>query len=394
MDPFFLPDEAEAAFDKWLAQVNPGHTALLACDHPDWRMAMAERVMAEFDQGHPVMLDLCETHLEGWQETLTDKLGEDLLADPRLRLHIFHAEHSYLDSLATGRDLWQAWGEAASLPGLVVIYTDLPMLEALQQHAPAWVAACSPVLALPSPFRDLPYESIAKLAASPGTASSLDIGDLLLKQGALAHAEAWYRSVLESETEEEPGRSQLGLGKIAISRAAVVEAIDWIGQALDLLEKPSLRGEGALLLGRAYFSQRQWQDSIEWLQEARQQLNPAEDMEAWGDATRILGRAWEERGHPQEAIDSFLEAAAHFQARPDYSLAAAKVYQQAAAICQNQFRWEEALQHFSAALPLAEQAENDMLIDSLQDSIENMKEQVRKKGGASGKKGFLGRLFS
>ncbi|MDP5171375.1 MAG: tetratricopeptide repeat protein [Bacteroidia bacterium] len=402
MDLVSLSPEAEDIFQSWLDQLEEAKPAFLACNHPEWRPWMAEQVMAISASRQPVLLDLSETRVNNWSEMLDQKLGEDLINDPDLELHVFHLEHSALEHAALGKSLFETWQEEGLgiASGNLRIYGDEQLLAEAQQHASDWLGAFSPVAMIPSSFAALPYTKLRDLVSQQEAGEfaefETEVAYQLALAGAIAHAEHWYGLGLEKENSRITAIAKVGLGELELHRGNLSTATELFEEAMELLPEEATNAQGRALigLGRIYFAAREWKSAIKQLEAARQALSNGEAPEEWGEATRILARAQEELGNPQLAVEAYLEAGRHWAELGSYPLAAAKSFQHAGAINQNQLRWQEALEYFSTAIPFAEKAQDEFLVASLEDSVENMRLQAKKASEKEAKKGFFGKLFS
>ncbi len=400
MDPATLSPQAEATAQQWIDTLQPGKPAFLASRRTDWRMSLLEQAAAEDPASHHVVLDLNETIVDAWEPLLLEKLGAELVDDPQLVLHVVHLEHSLLESLASGQSLFEGWDQASIgiASGNLRIYGDDALQTALASQAPHFWARFDPVATLETDAPPLPYDKLEALGTAfrdGDTSRSVAIAEQLSLAGALAAAQLWFEHSL-TEGYGSSGSATLGLGELALHRGKFPEAMEQLQAALNLLDVSASfeKGRAYLALARIQFSQRQWKAAIAYLQQARSSFSPSDHPEEWGEATRILARSQEELGQALLAVAAYLEAAQHWAATPAYAAAAAKSFQHAGAICQNQLLHADALAHFSAAIPFAETAKDEFLVESLEDSVESMKELVAKTNGKAGKKGFLGRLFS
>lgn len=394
MEMFSLSWEAEKLYEAWLNQLTDGSLGFLACNDPDWRKLLVEQTANHFSSHQHIILDLSETRVQNWQEMLESKLGDMEELSPEVMLHIVNLEMSYLESVVSEELQPQHWGQAITdQPAPTIrIYGDEPLLTALSAMTNGLLESDTPVCSIPSIPSPLPYEALEKLSPEMGE-GAVKIADLLTMAGAIAHAAHWYDKALELSAPE--GLVYVGQGEIALHRGKYPEAESLMNQALESLEEGqhSEKGRAYLALGRIEFGNRNWKKAIKQLKAGQRHISAEDEPEEWGEFSRIQARAWEQIGEPAKAVAAYIAAAEHWAAFPKYALPAAKAYQSAAAMCQNQHQPQQALTHFSAGIPLAKAAGNEFLEVSLEDSVEAMEELV-KKAEKRGKKGLFGKLFS
>lgn len=391
---FSLSQEAEIMYEDWLNQLSDDSPAFLACNDPDWRKMLVEQTANHFTSHQHIILDLSETRVKNWQEMLASKLSDMEELSPEVMLHIVNLEMSYLESLVSEELHPKNWKKTTGEQNgpSIRIYGDEPLLSVLTAEEVDWLGSDTTICRIPSIPSPLPYESLQKLSPETGD-DAIKIADLLTMAGAIAHAGHWYQKALDLSAPE--GLVYLGQGEIALYRGESPEAERLMNLALESLndDQHSEKGRALLTLGRIEFGNRDWKKSIKHLKEGQKHFSPKDQPEEWGEMSRIQGRAWEQIGEPAKAVSAYIEAAEHWASFPEYALPAAKAYQSAAAICQNQLQPQQALSHFSAAIPLAKAAGNEFLEVSLEDSVEAMEELV-KKAEKRGKKGLFGKLFS
>ena len=111
----------------------------------------------------------------------------------------------------------------------------------------------------------------------------------------------------------------------------------------------------------------------------------------------LAAKVWEGIGKYLEAISYLERAAVVFQNSENENAAVqtADAHYQAAYLYEQEKLWENALQQHQAALPFAQQTEDEMLIASIEDSIEQCQEKLASKKPSKpkeGGKGFFGKL--
>lgn len=394
MEMFSLSQEAEKLYEAWLNQLTDGSPAFLACNDPDWRKLLVEQTANHFSGHQHIILDLSETRVQNWQEMLESKLGDLEELSPEVMIHIINLELSYLESSVSEELHPRNWGSSSGdqTGSTIRIYSDEALLTACNSEDVEWLRTDTTSCAIPSTPSPLPYEELSKLSSETGR-GAIKIADLLTLAGAIAHADHWYEKALELSAPE--GLAYLGQGEIALHRGKYPEAEALMSQALESLEEQqrSEKGRAYLALGRIEFGNRTWKKSIKYLRRGQQHFSAQGNPEEWGELSRIEARAWEQIGEPAKAVAAYVVAAEHWASFPEYALPAAKAYQSAATMCQNQHQPQQALSHFAAGIPLAKSAGNEFLEVSLEDSVEAMEELV-KKAEKRGKKGLFGKLFS
>lgn len=391
---FSLSQEAEKLYEEWISQLSNGSVACLACNDPDWRKLLVEQTANYFSSNQHIILDLSETRVQNWQEMLESKLGTPEDLSPDMMIHIVNLEMSFLESLVSEALQPAHWGSSITNEASpsIRIYCDEPLLASLSDLPEGFLQHDTATCIIPSIPSPLPYEELKKCSTKSGE-DALYIADLLTMAGAIAHAAHWYDQALERSAPE--GLVYVGQGEIALHRGKYPEAESLMNQALESLQEGQNgeKGRAYLALGRIEFGNRSWKKAIKHLKKGQQYISAEDQPEEWGEFSRIEARAWEQIGEPAKAVSAYLKAAEHWASYPAYALPAAKAYQSAAAMCQNQHQPQQAFTHFSAGIPLARAAGNEFLVVSLEDSVEAMEELI-KKAEKRGKKGFLGKLFS
>lgn len=392
MEMFSLSEEAEAVYQEWLHQLTDDSAALLACNDPNWRKLLVEHTANHFQSYQHIILDLSETRVESWNDMITAKLGAPTELAEDVMLHVVNLEMSYLESKISPELATANWGAISADRPIVRVYCDEPLLEALKSAPNEWLASIAQASVVPSGAAALPYQTLEQI--TPDSAdTALQVADLLALAGAVAHAGHWYEQALALSAPV--GLVALGQGELALHRGDFQQAEGLMHQALESLEEAqaSEKGRAYLALGRIAFGKRAWKSCIHDLEKGKQHFSADHHPEEWGELSRIQGRAWEQIGEPTKAVESFATAGRHWATYPQYAMAAAKAFQAAAAICQNQHLHSEALSHFSSAVPLAKTAGEAFLVASLEDSVEAM-EELLQKAEKRGKKGLFGKLFS
>lgn len=394
MDSFLISPEAEEQFSTWLSSVSPDKSSLLACNDPDARKAMIESVINAFPspQHQPVLLDLSETRVTNLADDLLRKIGDPEELSPSVMIHIINMELSLLESVATDGSA-NEWAKdlEKGFPFPIHIYGDERLLKSLEGQP--WKESVSPAALIGTSEARLPYQELESLVKQESM-EPYQVADLLAMSGAIAHAEHWYQ-----EQEEKGGHELervIGLGEIALHRRDHAGAIEMFDKASSLINDEtasSMVARFALGKGRLAFASQNWKKAISALAGNLSRISPEDSREEYGEINRMIGQAWEKKGEPEKAIESYIRAGAAWAEEDSFSMVAAKAYQHAAAICQNQFRFQDAKENFSKALSLAETVGDEFLQASLEDSIEAMTEQIQKKE-KKGRKGLFGKLFS
>ncbi len=395
----FTP-ESDAQVSAWIDQLDDACPSFLACNEPNWLSAIIERVTQAFPQYRHILLSLSETMVDDFEASITEKLSQHQSGE--VMVHIIYLEHSILHHLAEGTESFKAWTDKDALSfSSIRLYGDEPLLDMLEKEAPSFISAFNPIQRVNShSHARTPYSTILELGKgfrNGDSEKALDIAEQLALAGAVVHAETWYDRYLEQDGKQKT-EALIGKAELQLYRQAMREASQLLDEASNALaeDRSDLSGRIHMGRGRILMQQRDRKAAIRELLLARKQLSSEEQPEDWGKACEYLGLLFEGIGDPQAAIDQFLEAGEHWGKLDEHTLPAAKAYQHAAAILQNQLRFNEALQQFSTALEWANQTEDEFLQASLEDSVEAMTEEAHKAGKKQkkGGKGLFGRLFS
>jgi len=115
-----------------------------------------------------------------------------------------------------------------------------------------------------------------------------------------------------------------------------------------------------------------------------------------GGLLTLAAKVWEGRGKYLQAIPYLKQASEAFQQSEDKTaiMQTADAHYQAGYLYEQEKQWADAIEQHEAALPFAQQTEDEMLIASIEDSIEQCQEKLAKNPPKSkdGKKGFFGKL--
>lgn len=208
---------------------------------------------------------------------------------------------------------------------------------------------------------------------------------------------AWYADVIATEADIDPtirAKSHRNIGMLHAQAGDIDTSFEHLEQALDGLEEAEAWDSLAYThqqIANIFVNIQQIGDAIEHHQSAADYFTKIEDYEAVGNNYERMARLSQYKGRMPAVISYYEQAIAAFKKIGNHKVLAS-VHQKLGAVHQDQLNWAGALKHYEHALPYAQQLEDEFLVESLTDSIENMQAKAstpeKKKG-----KGLFGGLF-
>ena len=222
------------------------------------------------------------------------------------------------------------------------------------------------------------------------------VGNILATNDRPEIAQSYYEQVVESVAEgtaEFVAKSHRNLGVLYINRGDVDTAFEHYEQALDGLEEAESWESLAFThqqIADVFVNIQQIEDALEHHQAAVDYFEKVDAYDDQGKNYRRMARLRLMKGNMQKVFSHYERAIDAFQQKNNYE-ELANSYQQLAAVHQDQLNWAEALSNYQAALVFAQKLQDTFMIESLEDSIENMQAEVT--ASTKKKKGILGGLF-
>ena len=186
--------------------------------------------------------------------------------------------------------------------------------------------------------------------------------------------------------------ASLGLASILKADRQSEEALDAYQDALEIYEAAEdeeKMGEVYREVALLHMQDHNRDEALEFFLSSLESYKHAGNQKQVAITYRSIAFLQERRGKLEKAAIAFTKAIDAFDIEED-TLDCAKCYQHLGAVRQNQQKWPEALDSFQRALEVARKTDEEFLVQSLEDSVEDMEVKVKK---ASGKKGFFGKLF-
>lgn len=404
-------------------QATPLSPSLLLVGLPDhkWVEPLIEELLPHSSHRQHVLLDLGRTQVTSLLGTLQDRLA-DIISQPahetsQYVVHIVRLEHTLLREILDGNEplISTLQAEAADLQsglGLtLVVWVDSYACRRLFQEAPDFWDRLSEVITFfaleedEDAPADPAYAHMRELttrraeAETPQAALHYEIGQVLEQQGLLDQARIYYQQAL-AQTDEASLQLNLyeGLAHIAEAEHEPAVAIDAYNSALELAEDNSL--EAARLYqqqGELFLRGQASEEAMTAFRYALEAYRSHEDEQGQAQSLRRLAHMEERKGNLDQSVAYYSQAIELLEREggPE-PLALAGAYQQVGAIRQNQQRYAEALSSFEHALPYARETGDEFLVAALEDSIETMTEEVKRRGSKSSgekkRRGLFGRM--
>ncbi|MEO1448648.1 MAG: tetratricopeptide repeat protein [Bacteroidota bacterium] len=380
--------------------------ALMMVDNPTATASLMEQFAADNPQYQQVVFDLSQRQVTSLSALLQDQLADILKAENanQYLVHIAMAEGSFVEEFLEGVSTWipQLNDDRDALfrgfPMRILMWTLPYTIGRMQKEAEAFWEAIpfSYDFRTESASGEL-FEKIAQLAQSISESSSASayyqMGHAVAEIGLINNAVGCMQQVLEMEDAGEwEGKAHYQLGQLLEGDQQAALALKHYQKALELLSttEADLRAEAYAQMAGLY---RRGGDIGTGIKLLKQGLAEQATPVAIAGFQRRLAALYRRKGDLGQAISLYEEAAATFETENEPGRAA-EAWQQLAGLKQDQQKPSEALAAYQKALPLAQAAENEFLILALEDSIEDLSEEVveqqapKKKG-----KGLFGKLF-
>ena len=416
--PTDIPAHNEQQWEALNAKISSPSYLLIATDHPQARDQLLEQLVRDHEQFRHIAFNLAQDRIPSLADALMERVPEDILEGelPNQAVHCMNLEVSVLYEIVEGTSVLipelQAKVEhfTKPFPFLLIVWTDLFMLSALENEAPGFYTGASGVFRFFSvgktELEENPYqklaENISALQQSTDAKESAtichQIATLFESFDQPEEAMNYYHQALEyceqTEAPELMANSYLKTADLLAIGSDLMQAIDAYEMALEGFgHQEDHEKEGIIhrKMANLYRNGGSVNDAKSEFILAIESFESAGLPIEMGHTYQQLAKIFERKGNLDHAIEQYESAASCFQ-QVGESAEQAKAIQQIGAINQDQLKWSEALQAFEKALPLAEEAGDDFLTEALHDSIENMKEQIQKQQ-KKGKKGLFGKLF-
>jgi DNA-binding transcriptional ArsR family regulator len=401
---------------------------LVQCDRPATRNAYLGLCAEALEAYEHLVVDLAEIQITSLVATLQDKLPEPLFrtTGETYVIHLTGLESSFLEEIMAGESLWVPALEAEKegllheFPFAFVVWTDAYTADKLQREAPGFYVSMNLKMTFSSPggetqnSSDSDEESQSRqwevalekiqtetAAVSPDSGEYARLryltGNIFFDHSRWELAAGFFRDVIGLEETEISlpwiAKSYRALGAAYANKGEIepgIEALETAAERLEVLELYEELGRCFQSLARIY---RAVGASAETLQnhlyaaEAYREAGMAKEA---GDQLRTAAHLYEEKGKAAKALSMLNTSLQDFE-RAGALHEQALGYQHIGVLHQKEMQWAEALKAFQLALPLAMAEKNDFLVESLEDSIRDMQDQMSPK--PTGKKGLFGRLF-
>ena len=396
--------------------------AIIIFNDYSFRDQSLERIVEELPTFSHIALDLGEVQVNEVSSVMEEKLS-DIISDPHPEnylVHIINLETSLFHEIYSG--------EAAFIQNLAdhpnqleevfaanyLIWTDPFAHGRLENQAKEFTQTCKAVFSLLQPegnHESNPYEQLEKLTeqlkASEKTETEqaetlLEIGGIFQMYRKPGQALEIYEQALEKGKDTDiESAAQTSMGITYAEQGNLQEAKTYLETGIENLS----RGETAQyrrLLAHAHsslgeiFTQSGAHDLAIQHFEKASEINAAEGLFVESAiAQNHLAVIHERKGNIEKAVSAYEQTADYFSQAGKDKLTA-RAYQQVGMVRQGRFQWGLAMDAFKKALVEAQKTDDEFLILSLEDSIEQLEEKNAKpepKKKEEKKKGFFGKLF-
>ena len=403
---------------QWNSLVElPSHIGyvLISTDHLATRDQVLEQLIAEKQELRHIAMNLVKDPVASLAQVLRDRIPEDILSGekPKQAIHCLNLETSRLFEIVKGEaqllENLETEAEAFTneFPLLLVLWTDVFMLDIIEQQAPNFFAGAMGRFSFFSEKQDEelknPYslltQNIHALSGESDASTSAkmcqEIAEIFEGFGQPEEAMNYYHQSLEyaqqCEDKARMASAYLRTADLLKQEGDLIQALDAYQFSLENFQDiDNWEEAGAIHRKVADIQKRSGNlsEAMEQYKAAIYSFKQTDKQEEIAITHRYIGQLLERKGDLPKSIKYYETAIELF----DTPAEKAKTYQQIGAIHQDQLRWAEALDTFKNALPFAKKAEDKFLIEAIEDSIENMEEEVAKKE-KKGKKGLFGKLF-
>lgn len=225
-----------------------------------------------------------------------------------------------------------------------------------------------------------------------------------VQQGKIKEAEILIQQKIEqttaSENWKEAGKFYGFAGELASAQKDYQIAFNHFRNGIKALKKTNKDfktiGEYYDALGRLLLHFKKQEEAIHSFEKSAEAYREANEPLLQGGLLVMISKVWEGEGKYLQGIPYLRQAAEAFQLSEDESAAmqTADAYYQAAYLYEQVKQWENALEQYKAALPFAQKTEDEMMVASIEDSIEQCEEKLNSKSRSksSKNKGLFGKL--
>ncbi|MEZ4887753.1 MAG: hypothetical protein R3E32_23665 [Chitinophagales bacterium] len=228
---------------------------------------------------------------------------------------------------------------------------------------------------------------------------------IFAQKGKMEEAEQLIHQKIEQTTAvedwEEAGKFYGFAGELASAQEDYQVAFEYFRSGLKSLRKTEgnhdLMGGYYESLARLLMHFQKNAEAAHSFEEGAAQYELANKPLLQGGLLTLVAKVWESEGKYMHAIPYLERAATAFQQSEEQSAAmqTADAYYQIAYLYEQEKQFAEALKYHQKALPFAHKTEDEMLIASVEDSIEQCQEKLQSQKPSKakdGKKGFFGKL--
>lgn len=223
------------------------------------------------------------------------------------------------------------------------------------------------------------------------------------QQGKIVEAEKLIQKEIEKTTATEnwveAGKFYGLAGELASAKQDFQIAFNHFRNGIKALKKADDNyetiGEYYNALARLLMHFKKNQEAVSSFEDGAAHYQLADKPLLQGAMLSLAAKVWESEGKYLLAIPHLQEAAIAFQQSDEESatMQTADAYYQAAYLYEQEKQWADALSHYKFALPFAEQTKDEMLIASVEDSIEQCEEKLKSQKPSKNKKnGLLGKI--
>ncbi len=229
------------------------------------------------------------------------------------------------------------------------------------------------------------------------------------QQGNIEDAEKLIQKKIEHTTTlenwQEAGKFYGFAGELAAAQKNYQIAFNHFRNGLKALKKTNgnheTMGEYYEALARLLLHFKKNEEAIHSFEEAATAFQLANKPLLQGGVLTLIAKIWEGEGKYLKAIPYLQQATEAFKQSDEDSSAmqTADAHYQAAYLYEQEKQWENALAEYKAALPFAQKTDDEMMIASVEDSIEQCEEKLHSKSKSKKssnnderKKSFLGKL--
>lgn len=392
---------------------------IITIDNKDFRDELVDVFVRELPDFQHIVLELAPTQVLDIVEILREKMPPEILESPDVKwvIHVINLEVSLYHEIWTGESAFMERLNDAmeslntEFPFITMIYAGLYLTQRIQNEANAlWESF--PMRedfsegelnenTLANRVKKLKEEWDAAQAASDATSYTRILGDFG-KIIYVAGRTDWAMDLLDEalahrETASSPNHTAKALfvkGLCLIVHDESDEGLELIEEAIELYEQEENYQEltsSYQFLGGLYEQSHDNKKARPYYEAA---LNSARKVDSLHDIIRSsqrLGNIHLSLGNLAKAATCF-GISAEAWIREGKPVTAATMFQKQAGTYQDMRQWQDALTHYQKALEIAQEADDEFLIHSLEDSISDMEAKVNSKDKKK-RKGLFGKFL-